>query len=104
MVPPTASTQAPLRLQDPPACPGIEGGPGNYDRSSMPDGLLVMIPGQSPEDFERSAPVNRFCEYIDGVVYMPSPVTDRHQDLTNFFIHLLDGFDCERGIGHVLSG
>ncbi|QDV32519.1 Uma2 family endonuclease [Tautonia plasticadhaerens] len=75
-----------------------------YDRSSIRHDALVAIEDQTPEDFERLAPENAFCDYIDGVVYIPSPVSDRHQHLSGFFYHLLDGLSCERPIGEVLRG
>jgi Uma2 family endonuclease len=75
-----------------------------YDRSSLAGDYMVMIAGQTADDFERFAPESQFCEYFDGIVYMPSPVTDRHQEQAAFFVHLLDGFRCERGGGKVLMG
>lgn len=74
-----------------------------YDRSSLVGDYMVMIAGQTAEDFERKAPEDEFCEYFDGVVYMPSPVTDRHQKQVGFLHHLIHGFWCEHG-GEVLSG
>ena len=52
-----------------------------YDRSSITADAMVMIAGQTPADFERHAPETRFCDYIDGVVYMPSPVSIDHGDI-----------------------
>ncbi len=76
-----------------------------YDRSSITADAMVMIAGQTPEDFERYAPEGRFCDYIDGVVYMPSPVTDRHQEHTQFLFYLIESFRLERGgLGKVLTG
>ncbi len=47
----------------------------------------------------------QYCEYFDGIVYMPSPVSDRHQFQVGFLFHLFDGFRCERGdVGAVLMG
>lgn len=75
-----------------------------YDRSSLKGDYMVMIAGQTADDFEKYAPEKQFCEFFDGIVYMPSPVTDRHQEQAGFLFHLLDGFRCERGGGSVLSG
>ncbi|MDR3638261.1 MAG: Uma2 family endonuclease [Isosphaeraceae bacterium] len=75
-----------------------------YDRSSLKGDYMVMIAGQTAEDFEKYAPETQFCEYFDGIVYMPSPVTDRHQEQVMFVSHLLDGFRCERGGGQILTG
>jgi Uma2 family endonuclease len=75
-----------------------------YDRSSLTGDYLVMIADQTPEDFERYAPESRFCDYIDGIVYMPSPATDQHQDRVGFLFDLLNGLHCERGTGVVRLG
>lgn len=75
-----------------------------YDRSSFEGDFLVVIPGQTAEDFERFAPESQFCEYFDGVIYMPSPVTDRHQEWTGFLFDLVNGFRWTRGSGQVLMG
>ncbi len=75
-----------------------------YDRSSFGGDFLVTIPNQTAEDFERDAPENQFCEYFAGTIYMPSPVSDRHQELTRFFLVLLDLFCGERCPGQVLMG
>jgi Uma2 family endonuclease len=81
-----------------------EAPPERYDRSSLPGDYMVTIEGQTPEAWEQHAPEWGFCEYIDGVVYMPSPVSDRHQELSGFLFVLLDGFRHERGLGKVLTG
>jgi Uma2 family endonuclease len=75
-----------------------------YDRSSLTGDFMVMIADQTPEDFERRAPESRICEYFDGIVYMPSPATDRHQEIVGFVYSLLDGLHWERGTGRVLTG
>lgn len=77
---------------------------GIYDRSSLVGDFMVMIEDQTPEDFEKYAPEGQFCDYLDGIVYMPSPASDRHQDQTAFFHHVIDGFLCERGGGIVRLG
>lgn len=71
-------------------------GPKVYDRSSMDGDFVVMIPGQTTEDFEEFAPESRFCEYFEGVVYMPSPVSDQHQEWTGFLYQMLDSFRWAR--------
>jgi Uma2 family endonuclease len=75
-----------------------------YDRSSLVGDFLVMLADQSPEDFERYAPEDQFCEYINGIVYMPSPVSDRHQKQVFFLGYLLDTLDCEHETGDLLLG
>src|SRR5690606_12275382 len=62
------------------------------------------IEDQTEEDFYLYAPENRFCEFIDGVVYLPPPVTIRHQEILGFLLHLITGFSCERGFGTVMFG
>ncbi|MGE5756127.1 MAG: Uma2 family endonuclease [Planctomycetaceae bacterium] len=90
------------------AAPDLSRGVGTpshvYDRSSLTGDYMVMLSDQAPEDFERYAPESQYCEYINGVVYMPSPATDRHQEHVGFLFHLLDGFRCERGGGVVRMG
>lgn len=75
-----------------------------YNRSSFEGDFLVVIPNQTAEDFEQCAPESQFCEYFRGVVYMPSPVADRHQEITSFLDHMLDAFRLRRGTGRVLTG
>lgn len=93
--------------------PGPDSGPAPeprpakvFNRSSFEGEFLIVIPGQSAEDFERYAPESQFCEYFEGSIYMPSPVADRHQEHTGFLFHLLDGFKWEREgtIGQILMG
>ncbi len=84
--------------------PEIACAPRVYDRSSLDGDYLVMIAGQTPEDWERYAPEKQFCEYIDGIVYMPSPVSNRHQEYAVFLSHLLDAYRSERGGWKVLTG
>lgn len=63
-----------------------------FDRSSITTDAMVTIEGVSEEDWWKSAPESRICEFFDGVVYMPSPATDEHQDETSFWFDLLNGF------------
>ena len=79
--------------------------PEFYDRSSLTGDYMVMIPDQTPEDFEKYAPESRFCHYIDGVIYLPSPVSDRHQEQVIFLIDMLNGFRLARKeCGAVMTG
>lgn len=75
-----------------------------FDRSSFEGDFPVLIPCQTSEDFELYASERQRCEYFDGVIYMPSPVTDRHQLFVGFFFDLFNGFQLERGIGTILMG
>jgi Uma2 family endonuclease len=75
-----------------------------YDRSSLRGDFMVTIPDQSEEDFFLYAPEKRFCEFIDGVIYMPSPVGVRHQEVLQFLFLLLDGYFKERDRRKVLTG
>ena len=86
--------------------PDVESTPteGWYDRSSIHVDALVTIENQTEEDFFRYAPEGRFCEFIDGVVYMPSPVTIAHQDLAGFWYFLLTGFVQRHRAGRVAMG
>lgn len=75
-----------------------------YDRSSMPPEFMVTIPGQTEDDFFQYAPEKRFCELIDGIVYMPSPVDTLHQEITQFFYYVLERFSEDREWGRVFTG
>jgi Uma2 family endonuclease len=75
-----------------------------YDRSSLVGDFMVMIPDQTFDDYLLRAPETQFCEYIDGVVYMPSPVDAWHQIEIHFLIFLIEGFACDRDFGPILSG
>ncbi len=77
---------------------------GVYDRASLTGDFMVTILDQKPEDFERDAPEMRICEYLDGVIYLPSPATDRHQEQVGLFLYLLMEFACEGRCGKVLMG
>ena len=88
------------------AHPDVEPAPpeARYDRSSIHVDALVTIEGQTEEDFFRYAPETRFCEFIDGVVYMPSPVREDHQDIVGFLYILLNMYRNVRGFGKVMMG
>ncbi|MDB5350444.1 MAG: hypothetical protein JWN86_1691 [Planctomycetota bacterium] len=77
---------------------------GIYDRSSLKGDFLVILEDQTSEDFERFAPERQFCDYIEGRVYMPSPVSQRHQEQVGFFHHLLVGFRGVSGLAGGLMG
>lgn len=97
-------------ITDPPAIDdGAEGeltGPMAdwYDRSSMVGDFMVMIADQTEEEYLRRAPENKVCEFIDGTVYMPSPVTLWHQFEVQFLAVLLEMFTARRRAGIVLTG
>ena len=78
--------------------------PFRYGRDSIPDDCVVMIPHQSAEAFERDAPEGSFCEYFHGTICMPSPVSDRHQEVTGFLYYLLAGFTAQHRACQVLMG
>lgn len=97
--------KAPSTL-DPNRHPDVEETPAEcwYDRSSLTVDAMVTIEDQTEEDFYRHAPETRYCEFIDGVVYMPSPVHIRHQEIVGFLFDLINGFRLERGLGSVMTG
>ena len=74
-----------------------------YDRSSLVGDFMVMIPDQTRDDYFKRAPENQICEFIDGVVYMPSPASLWHQFDVLLLSFLLRGFTAKRPIGHLLS-
>ena len=61
----------------------VDDAPDWYDRSSLAGDFMVMIAGQTEEDWLRRAP-DTFCEFIDGIVYMPPRVLPEHQEDVNF--------------------
>ncbi len=65
---------------------------GTYDRSSLVGDFMVILEDQTSEDFERYAPEEQFCDYLEGRVYMPSPVSARHQEQVGFLHTMFDGF------------
>jgi Uma2 family endonuclease len=86
-------------------------GPGSaptrkvFNRSSFEGDFLVTIPGQTAGDFEEYAPEMQFCEYVAGTIYMPSPVSDEHQELVLFLAFLFGDFaDRQPGRWQVLAG
>lgn len=101
-----SSSETETRPAPPPPRPEIESAPPEewYDRSSLTGDYMVMIEGQTEEDWWRYAPESRICEYIDGIIYMPSPATAEHQDDVGFLFFLLNGFRYSRGSGTVRTG
>ena len=77
---------------------------GIYDRSSLTGDFLVILEDQTSEDFELYAPENKYCDYLEGRVYMPSPVSSRHQEHVGFFHTLIDLFREPRGGWSLLFG
>lgn len=75
-----------------------------FDRSSITADVMVMIEGVDEQEWWKLAPEGRVCEYLDGVVYMPSPASEEHQDDVGFWFFLLSGFVSERKTGKVLLG
>ena len=75
-----------------------------YDRTSLVGDCLVRIADQSIESDRRRAPENRICEFIDGIVYLPSSARLQHQFDLFFLSFLLEGFTARRRLGHLLGG
>ncbi len=75
-----------------------------YDRSSLVGDFMVMIAGQTEEDYLRRAPEHRTCEFIDGIVYIPSPVDAWHQREIQLLVVLLEMFGTQREVGIILTG
>ena len=75
-----------------------------YDRSSLPGDFLVMIAGQTEEDYFRRAPDGQFCEFIDGIVYMPPRVHYVHQRDVQFLVFLVMSYHARRPIGCLATG
>jgi len=89
---------------DQPIVADDEGPPDWYDRSSLTGDFMVMIAGQTEADFLRRSPDHRFCEFIDGIVYMPPSVLPDHQFDLQFLYFLVAGFNARRPVGVILSG
>lgn len=102
----TASRPATPPMVGPDRHPDVEPIPEGcwYDRSSLTVDAMVTIEDQTEEDFYRYAPKTRFCEFIDGVVFMPSPVHIRHQEIVGFLFDLINGSRYERNLGTVMTG
>ena len=75
-----------------------------YDQQRIDSPYLLRLYGFDEAGFFRFAPETGFCELLDGVLILPSPAAIRHQQLTVFVTHLLDGWCHERKAGTVLTG
>lgn len=75
-----------------------------YDRSSLEGDFLITIPDQTAEEFEKYAPESLFCEFFDGTIYMPAPVSSVHQDVVGFLFDLLNGYRFQGGAGRARMG
>jgi Uma2 family endonuclease len=93
-----------IKVADPLAPPVDDPTPTIYQRPSDWDDSMFTIAGQTEEDFFLYAPDHGYCEYIDGIVYMPSPVKTRHQEIVLFLAQIFDGLRWESGTGRVLTG
>ena len=74
-----------------------------YDRSSLDGDFMVMIAGQTEADWLRRAP-DTFCEFIDGIVYMPPRVRYEHRDDVHFLLFLIQYYHLHRPIGCIATG
>ena len=78
--------------------------PDWYDRSSLPGDFMVMIAGQTEDDYLRNAPDRQFCEFIDGIVYMPPRDHIVHQLNVQFLVALLSYYHAQRPVGLLATG
>lgn len=97
VVAPSKSPIAGINAADPP--PEVW-----FDRSSLAAPGMIIIPDVSEEDWRQHATETQICEFLDGVVYMPPPASDEHQDEVGFFSFLLRGFTNLRESGRTLCG
>lgn len=67
-------------------------------------GYELRFPGWTEERYWAEAPSDRFCEFVDGEVVMPSPVDVEHQRVVGLLQFLLSGFCGARAAGTVLTG
>lgn len=81
--------------------PAVANGERPYDRSSLRGDYMVMIAGQTVEQWRRLAPDNQICEYIDGIIYMPNAPADEHQDVAGFLFYLFQAWRYTRDTGPV---
>ncbi len=70
----------------------------------LPDPYEIRILGWTEERYWTDAPADRYCEFVDGEVIMPSPVDIEHQRTVGLLSFLLHGFCTARGAGEVLTG
>lgn len=64
----------------------------------------VRLFGWTEERYWLEAPQDHFCEFVDGVVVMHSPVDVCHVGAVGLLTFLLRGFCRHRGAGRVLTG
>lgn len=67
-------------------------------------GYELRLTGWSEERYWAEAPSDRFCEYVDGEVILPSPVDISHQRVVGLLTALLRSFCRVRALGEVLNG
>lgn len=95
---------APVAAGDGPALAPDDPAPLDwYDRSSLPGDSMVMIAGQTEADWLRRAP-DSFCEFIDGIVYMPPRVRPEHQFDLNLLLFLIQHYHALRPVGCIVTG
>ncbi|HEU5115158.1 MAG TPA: Uma2 family endonuclease, partial [Isosphaeraceae bacterium] len=95
----------PVRDRQEPPAPNAPSTRKVFNRSSFEGDFLVSVPDQTAKDFEKYAPESQFCEYVEGTIYMPSPVSDRHQEWILFLVDMFNGFKWLRGgLGQILMG
>ena len=74
-----------------------------YDRSSLDGDFMVMIAGQTEADWLRPGP-DTFCEFIDGIVYMPPRVRPQHQFDLNLLLFLIQYYHALHPVGSIATG
>ncbi len=63
-----------------------------------------MIGGQTEAEYLRRSPDGQFCEFIDGIVYMPAAVHAKHQFDIQFLTTMISMFDADHPVGITLTG
>ena len=53
---------------------------GVYDRSSLRGDFMVVIEGQTEEEWWRRRPGDQFCDYWDGAIYLHPPKDRSHEE------------------------
>lgn len=94
-------TASPSMGEPPLAMPAMSVGEQPYDRASLAGDFMVMIAGQTVEQWRQLAPGNQICEYVDGLIYIPNAPTDEHQDVAGFLFDLFNGWKYARDTGPV---
>lgn len=62
---------------------------------------MVEADRMTDEEFFQTAPDDRKAELIDGVLVMPSPASDPHEDLNGFLLSVIRMFVEENNLGLV---